>query len=68
MGIVKRGAMALAAVVLLLAAAVAINTLRQGSRQLDVPALPVLPLTGVMPPAVVTPLTVPPGWLGWQTE
>ena len=44
MGIVKRGAVALAAVVLLLAAAVAINTLRQGSRQLDVPALPVLPV------------------------
>lgn len=44
MGIVKRGAVVLAGIALLLAAAVAINTLRQGSRQLDVPALPVLPV------------------------
>ena len=39
---VKRLILALVAVSLLLVAAVAVNTLRQGSRQLNVPAIPVL--------------------------
>jgi len=40
--VIKRVLLALAALLLLLAAAVAVNTLRQGSRQLDVPPAPAL--------------------------
>jgi carboxypeptidase PM20D1 len=40
----KKLALALLAIVLILAAVLTFNTLRKGSRQLDVPAIPVLPI------------------------